>query len=114
VLDAVYIRNGARNQKFWHGVRPLSLPGRRTRTANKKPFRSGRKDFGVGSHLACADARHPLPSDLMRSGGDIRVMASKIKDDMSSNMAGRAIGRNAFVDHPRSAFGRYLLQKSAV
>ena len=36
VLDAVHIRNGTRDQKFWHRVRPLSLQGRRTRTANKK------------------------------------------------------------------------------
>jgi hypothetical protein len=48
----------------------------------KKPFRSGRKDFGIGSHLACADARYPFPPDLLRSGRDIRAMADKIKDDM--------------------------------
>jgi len=50
--------------------------------ANKKPFRSGRKDFGIGSHLACADARYPTPPDLMRSGRDIRAITSKIKGDM--------------------------------
>jgi hypothetical protein len=93
VLDAVHVRNGARDQKYWHRVRPLSLQGRRTRTANKKPFRSGRNDFGIGSHLACADAHRPLPPDLVRSGRDIRAMASKIKDHMQ---ALHAIGRNHF------------------
>jgi hypothetical protein len=65
----------------------------------KKPFRSGRKDFGIGSHLACADARYPLPPDLMRSGRDIRAMASKIKDDMYSIWQCALLGAIAFLDH---------------
>jgi hypothetical protein len=104
VLDAVHIRNGARDQKFWHRVRPLSLQGgAEPEPQTKKPFRSGRKDFGIGSHLACADAHYPLPPDLMRSGRDIRAMASKIKENMYSNMAVRAIARNRFFS--TSAFG---------
>jgi hypothetical protein len=66
--------------------------------ANKKPFRSGRKDFGIGSHLACADARYPTPPDLMRSRRDIRAIASKIKDDMYFIYGRARYWRNPFCD----------------
>ena len=68
--------------------------------ANKKPFRSGRKDFGIGSHLACADARYPTPPDLMRSGRDIRAITSKIKDDMSFIYGGARYDAIPFCDLP--------------
>src|SRR5215469_6859255 len=72
----------------------------------KKPFRSGRKDFGIGSHQACADARYPLPPDVMRSGRGIRAMARRIEDDISSIWQYALFGAIAFVDHPRRLMAR--------
>ena len=76
VLYAIHIRNGARDQKFGHRVRPSSSQGAPNPRQTKKPFRCGRKDLGIDSGtLAREDAHYPIPPDLMRSGEGIRAIA---------------------------------------
>jgi hypothetical protein len=63
----------------------------------KSPSAPDGRTSGFDSHLACADARYPTPPDLMRSGRDIRAIASKIKGGMDFIYGGARYDRIPFV-----------------